>query len=147
MAENESVLAKLPALQTEWESGSAAALIKAFVWCAGNGQPFPQWLIEGVFDELKWAREHRPRGLGKTSNSAAHEREQSKHRIRFSLMTKLVELQQMQIDAGQRKRINYAEAAREAQAVMGGKHFAWGTPGEICKSYRRLRDAPFSNRV
>lgn len=143
----DDIAAKLPGLKSEWEEGSAAALIEAFVWCAGNGLTFPKWLLDAVHDELVWTRTHRPRGEGRTGNSAAHEREQDKHRTRFRLMDTLLGFQQLEVEAGQRRRLNYTAAAREAQQVMGGKHFAWGTTDEICKSYRRLKITTFSGGV
>ena len=132
---------ELPKLKGKWEAGSASALIEAFGWCAGNAYPFPEWLLEAVLDELVWCRTHRPRGGTKAGNSAALERNERMHRIRYLLVEHNLKFQQMDVDAGRRKTaISEIEAARDAQRFLIGRDSpARGSADAILKSYKRLK--------
>jgi hypothetical protein len=131
---------KLSELRAEWEAGSFRALQQAFVWCAGNGYKFPEWLREAILDELAFSKANRPRGGTKTGNSAAAERYERIHRLRYLLMDQHLKFQQYDIESGRRTTpISEIEAARSVQDTLGGKHFAWGTADAIRKSYKSLK--------
>ena len=133
---------ELPKLRGEWEAGSASALIEAFLWCAGNVYPFPQWLTTAVIDELEWSRLNRPRGGTKVGNSEAFERNETMHRVRYLLMEQMLTFQRFDIQAGLRTvPISEIEAARSVQDFLVGRnHVAQGSPESIRKSYKRLKN-------
>ena len=132
---------ELPKLEARWQAGSASALIQAFGWCAGNAYPFPEWLLDAVLDELVWSRVNRPRGGTKTGNSAALERNETMHKVRFHLMEHFLNFQRIDLDAGRRSAaVSEIEAARGVQEfLIGRKHPAQGTPEAIRRSYKRLK--------
>lgn len=131
---------ELPKLEAQWLDGSFPALIRAFVWCAGNGHRAPPWVMEAVLDELTYSMNNRPRGGTKTGNSAARERYERAHRTRYLLVKQFLEFQEWDLRNGQRtSAVSEIEAARSAQQFLDGKHPAWGTAEAIRKSYKRLK--------
>lgn len=134
---------ELPRLQEQWEGGHYPALIEAFMWCAGNGYRFPDWLEAAVKDEILYSMAHRPRGGTKQGNAVARERMESTHLVRFRLVEQNLKFQQLDLDAGRRTApVSEAEAARDAQEFLsrpGHAHPARGSSLAILKSYRRLK--------
>ena len=132
---------ELPKFQAEWEAGSFSALEEAFLWCAGNGYTFPEWLIAAVQDELAYSKVNRPRGGTKTGNSATFERYESNHRVRYHLVEQHLKFQQIDLEHGRRNSpISAIEAARDAETYLRSKlHPARTSAAAILKSYKRLR--------
>lgn len=132
---------ELPRLQGEWRQGSFRALLTAFIWCAGNGHKFPDWLRDAIMDELQFSMANRPRGGTKKGNAVARERIESAHRVRYLLVELILKTQQAEIDAGRRsKPLSEIEAAREAQQFLAArKHPARSTAEAIRRSYKALK--------
>jgi hypothetical protein len=133
---------ELPKLHAEWEQGSIRALIEAFMWCAGNGYPFPDWLLDTVQDELLYSMAHRPRGGTKLATALARDQAASDHKIRFLMVDQFLRFQQEDFAAGRRlKPPSEIEAAKDAQTLLASnKHRAANaSPETIRRSWKRLR--------